>query len=67
MSAVNEARLWVNPVTSPGATSRSTNFQNFEEGDNDSVQTWRKKNSLYDYGMGSQSVRSFRTDTSVII
>ena len=61
MSAVSDAKSWVNP-SSPGVTSKSSYFQNIDD-DTSSVHTWRKKNSLYDYGMGSQSMRSFRTES----
>ncbi len=64
MSAVTEAKSWTNPLTPSGVSRSSTHFTGYYDGggdhhDTSSVQTWKKKNSLYDYGMGS-SVRGHR-------
>ncbi len=66
MSAVTDTKHWMNPaMLSPGATSRSTCFQNYDEGieAEDVINTRRFRNhSLYDYGMGS-SLQSVKTDS----
>jgi hypothetical protein len=62
MSAVTEAKSWTNPISPSGVSRSSTHFTGYYDGgdhDTFSVQTWKKKNSLYDYGMGS-SVRGHR-------
>ena len=60
MSAVTDGKSWTNVLGSPG--SKTTNFLNYEDADPECAGTFRKRNSLYDYGMGSLSVVSVRSD-----
>jgi len=63
MSAVTDTKQWVNPaMLSPGSTSRSAYFQNYDECDNDANTRRFRNHSLYDYGMGA-SMRSVKTDS----
>ncbi len=61
-SPVTDAKSWVNP-RSPGAASKSSYFQNFDR-EEEFSQARRRRNaySLYDYGLGSFSMRSIRTN-----
>ena len=65
MTAVSDARTWMNPPTSPTSISRGTNFLPLdEEGNYKQPYTWKRKPSLYDYGKGT-SVRSLRDNESL--
>lgn len=61
LSPVTDGKSWVNSCGSP--ESKATSFHNYEDPDSEYAPgPVRKRNSLYDYGMGSLSVVSFRSE-----